>query len=150
MGDAQLVAQLRSDIQAARGVYTDTVTNGDKLYDTSSTLSAANQNASQQMDALANQENALKAELAATKQKVSALDKDFLENIYGGNPEAGAVPTIQDFALLIFWLGWLSLIVTIFTVRILSPGSNWKNGLLLFSLLLFATVLVYAVLRQFA
>ncbi len=143
-------AALRAEIVQLRNSYTDNISKGDKLNDANNALSAANQNATKQMDALVTQENVLKAEIASKKQKLNALNKGFLENIYGGNPEAGAVPTIQDLALLIFWLGWLSLIITVFTVRILSPGADWKMGALLFALILFATVLVYALLRQFA
>jgi hypothetical protein len=141
---------LRAEIVQLRNSYTDNITKGDKLNDANNALSAANQNATKQMDALVTQENALQAEIASKKQKLNALNKGFLENIYGGNPEAGPVPTIQDLSLLIFWLGWLSLIITVFTVRILSPGADWKMGALLFALILFATVLVYALLRQFA
>jgi hypothetical protein len=83
-------------------------------------------------------------------RKTASLNKDFLENIYPEFPTAGAVPTLQDLALLIFWIGWVSLIVVLLAVRFKSPGFDWKIFLLILSLLLFTTVMVYALLRQLA
>jgi hypothetical protein len=92
----------------------------------------------------------LDVKIATTKQKVNSLNKDFLENIYSGNPEASSVPTLQDLTLLVFWFGWIMLVGALFTIRVLSPGADWKIIIITFSLLLFATIILYSMLRQFA
>ena len=60
------------------------------------------------------------------------------------------IPNLQDLTLLVFWFGWLFMIVTIVAVRWFSPGGGWKAGSFTMGLMLLVTMCVYALIVQIA
>ena len=65
-------------------------------------------------------------------------------------PRKELAPSIQDGVLLLFWFGWLTMMITLVVIRWLSPGGTWKAGLFTLLLLTILTICVYGLLLRIA
>jgi len=82
--------------------------------------------------------------------RVSQADRTFLEDVMNGAPQQQTAPTLQDITLLLFWFGWLTLMILLVYVRWASPGGGWKSGVFTLALMVFVTICVYALLIRVA
>jgi hypothetical protein len=88
---------------------------------------------------------------AAEKRRIAdSADKSFIEDIMHKTPRKELAPSIQDGVLLLFWFGWLTMMVTLVVIRWFSPGGTWKAGMFTLLLLTILTVCVYGLLLRIA
>jgi len=115
-----------------------------------STSSGTTKKLEDQKLALMKRRDALKQEISHFRRLSESAEKNFLEDIYKGTPKEEEIPTLQDVALGVFWLGWLIMGIVLVAVRWGSPGGTFMSALFALLLLGLTTVCIYALLKQVA
>jgi hypothetical protein len=104
----------------------------------------------EQIGRLQAQKSKLTNEISKYRTISNAADKGFLEDIYNGTPKEKMAPTLQDFALLLFWFSWLVMSVVLISVRVSSPSGGWRSGLFVFVILLLVTLCMFSIISYSA
>jgi len=92
----------------------------------------------------------LTRQIASYNSQAGASDRMFLEDIYNGTPQKKSVTTLQDFALLLFWFGWLLMSVVLVSVKVMSPDGGWKAGLFVLVILMLVTLCMFSIINYAA
>lgn len=92
----------------------------------------------------------LTKQIATYNSQSGAADRMFLEDIYNGTPQKKNAPTLQDFALLLFWFGWLLMSIILVSVKVMSPDGGWKAGLFVLVILMLVTLCMFAIITYAA
>ncbi len=137
--------------QTLRAQYDDLLVTGNSLHSLVELAGATTNGANSQIDALQKRKDILIAEIKANKRVGEAADKSFLEDImHGRQPQPEQIPTLQDGVLLLFWFGWILMMITLVVVRFLAPGGGLTSGLFSIVLLVLVTITLFALLKQVA
>ena len=126
----------------------------DDLIITANNLFALTNNASslnEQVNNMERKKEKLTRDIARYRTQAGASDKMFLEDIYNGTPTKKNAPTLQDFALLLFWFSWLVMSIVLIAIRFISPdGGGWRAGLFVFVILMLVTLCMFAIINYAA
>ena len=134
--------------QSYRDQFNNLLVSADALATSTSTGTAAT--LSKQKESLAKRRDTLKQEIQHYRRISNSAEKAFLEDIYRGTPQKEELPSLQDAALFIFWVGWLIMGVALVGVRWGSPGGTFMSAVFALLILALTTVCVYALLKQVA
>ena len=141
---SEAIDKYKGIFESYRAQYTD-------LMITTDNLQASTQNASSlgdQVNNLRNQKEKLLREIKNYRTQTGASNRMFLEDIYNGVPQKKSAPTLQDFALLLFWFSWLIMSVVLIAVRWMTGG--WQGGLFVFVIMLLVTLCMFAIISYAA
>jgi hypothetical protein len=133
--------------ETLRGQATDLLQTGDRISvfaDTGASTTAA---ANERLNALTRSRDTLRAEKNKFRRQAETADKAFLEDIMHGNPKGSPAMTLQDATLLLFFFSWLVMTIVLVSVRYGSPGGSLTSAGLTVLLLLFATSVMYGLIR---
>ena len=142
---SEAINKYKDIFESYRAEYTDLMIATDNVQ--SSIQSPAS--VDEQIARLENQKAKLTDEISKYRTLSKSADRSFLEDIYNGTPEMKSAPTLQDFALLLFWFSWLVMSVILVAVRVMSP-SGWQGGLFVFVILLLVTLCMFAIISYSA
>jgi len=99
---------------------------------------------------LQNKKKELQKTIDTHRRQTNSTDKTFLEDVMNGTPQKQTAPTLQDATLLLFWFGWIVIVITLISVRWFSPGGSWQAGLITLLLLVLVSACLYSLLVQIA
>ena len=141
------IDKYKNIFESYRAQYTD-------LMITTDNLQLSNQKASSltdQVNNLQKQKDKLIRDIERYRRNAGASDRMFLEDIYNGVPTKKNAPTLQDFALLLFWFSWLIMSIVLIAIRFISPdGGGWRAGLFVFVILMLVTLCMFAIINYAA
>jgi hypothetical protein len=145
------VAQdFQSNFQKLRSQFDDMIMTGDSMSALANLSGATVSGADQQIRQLEEKKNSVRSEIDKYRRISESADRSFMDTIMEGQPKEQLAPTLQDITLLLFWFGWLVLSVLLVWIRWKSPGGGFTSGLFTLTLLLVATLCVYALLVNIA
>jgi hypothetical protein len=137
--------------QTLRAQYDDILVTGNSLNALVELAGATTNGANAQLNTLQKRKDVLLAEIKGQKRAGEAADKSFLEDImHGRQPQPETIPSLQDGVLLLFWFGWILMMITLVVVRFLAPGGGVKSGLFSLVLLVLVTIALFGLLKQVA
>lgn len=140
----------KNTFQQLRAQFDDVLTTGESMNALVNLSGATVSGADQQIRQLQEKKNSITAEIAKYRRISESADRSFMDEVMNGAPKEQLAPTLQDITLLLFWFGWLTLIITIVFVRWASPGGGWKSGVFTLVLVLLVTMCVYALIVKIA
>jgi len=140
----------KSVFQNFRSQFDDMIHTGDAMSALANLSGATVSGADQQIQQLDEKKSSIRSEIAKYRRISESADRSFMDTIVEGQPQEQLAPTLQDITLLVFWFGWLVMTVLLVWVRWASPGGGWQSGLFTLTLLLVATLCVYALLVNIA
>lgn len=143
-------AKFQKVFQDLRDQYTDLMLTGDNLNTIGSLSGNSLVGVNKRLNELTKKKDLLDDEIRKYRGLAEAADKTFLDDIMHGSPKEELAPSLQDASLLVFWVGWLFILVTLVMVRWGSPGGGWKNGLFALAIMLLVTLCLFALLKQVA
>ena len=130
-----------------RSQYTDLMITADNLF----TLTKNAPSLNEQVNNMERKKEKLTRDITRYRTQAGASDKMFLEDIYNGTPTKKNAPTLQDFALLLFWFSWLVMSIVLIAIRFISPdGGGWRAGLFVFVILMLVTLCMFAIINYAA
>lgn len=144
------VAEFKDTFAGLRAEYDSLLLAGENTSIMASLAGTSTDSANGQLNELSKKKDHLLAELKAKRAEVEAADRGFMDSVMNVPEKKPLLPNLQDLTLMIFWFGWLFMVVTIVAVRWFSPGGNWRAGLFTFVLMLLVTMCVYALIVQVA
>jgi hypothetical protein len=142
---SEAIDKYKNIFDSYRAQYTDLMIATENVQSTTQNVSSL----SEQLNNLQKQKQKLIEEIKHYKMEAGAADRMFLEDAYNGTPKEKTAPTLQDFALLLFWFSWLVMSVVLIAIRCMSPG-GWQAGLFVFVILLLVTLCVFAIINYAA
>ncbi len=140
----------KNTFQELRGQFDDILTTGNSMNALVNLSGATVSGADKQIQQLQEKKNSVQAEIGKYRRISESADRSFMEDVMNGTPKEQLTPTLQDVTLLLFWFGWLTMIITIVFVRWASPGGGWKSGVFTLALVLLVTLCVYALIVKIA
>ena len=140
----------KSIFETLRAQCTDFILTANNLMSVSSLSGNSTTGVNSRLNELSKKKDLLTTEIQNYRSIAEAADKTFLDDILHGPPKKELAPSLQDASLLLFWLGWLFITITLVAVRLGSPGGGWKNGLFALAVMLLVTICLYALLKQVA
>ncbi len=140
----------KDTFQYLRAQFDDILTTGDSMNALMNLSGSTVSGTDQQIRQLQEKKNSLTAEISKYRRISESADRSFIDDVMNGAPKEQLTPTLQDVTLLLFWFGWLTMIITIVFVRWASPGGGWKSGIFTLALVLLVTLCVYAVVVKIA
>ena len=143
-------AVFKNTFQQLRAQFDDVLTTGDSIKTLANLSGATVSGADQQIQQLQEKKNGLTAEIGKYRRISESADRSFMDEVMNGTPKEQLTPTLQDVTLLLFWFGWLTMIITLVFVRWSSPGGGWKSGVFTLALVLLVTLCVYALIAKIA
>ncbi len=140
----------KDTFQYLRAQFDDILTTGDSMNALLNLSGATVSGADQQIRQLQDKKSSLQSEIGKYRRISESADRSFMDEVMNGTPKEQLTPTLQDVTLLLFWFGWLTMIITIVFVRWASPGGGWKSGVFTLALVLIVTLCVYALIAKIA
>ena len=128
----------------------DLITTGDSVDAVMNLSGNSGSEVKKRIDTLGKQNRELLQSIDEKRRIADSADKSFIEDIMHKTPRKELAPSIQDGVLLLFWFGWVTMMVTLVVIRWFSPGGTWKAGLFTFLLLTILTICVYGLLLRIA
>lgn len=144
------VAQFKDSFAGLRGQYDSLFLAGTNTSIMASLAGTSTTSANQQINDLSKKKDYMLAEIKAKRSQVEAADRGFMDSVMNVPDKKPWIPNLQDLTLLVFWFGWLFMVITIISVRWFSPGGTWKAGLFTLGLMAIVTLCVYALIAQVA
>lgn len=144
------VAEFKDTFAGLRAEYDSLLLAGENTSIMATLAGTSTASANEQINALARKKDQLLADIKSKRAEVEAADRGFMDSVMHVPNKKPLLPNLQDLTLMIFWFGWLFMVITIVVVRWFSPGGNWRAGLFTFVLMLLVTMCVYALIVQVA
>lgn len=141
---------IKKTFQDSRDQYTDLIVTGDNMINVANLSGNSLAGVNQRLNELSKKKDLLVAEIQKYRGLAEAADKTFLDDIMHGPPKEELTPSLQDATLMLFWIGWIFISLTLVAVRWGSPGGGWKNGLFTLAIVLLVTMCLFALLKQVA
>jgi hypothetical protein len=144
------ISQFKDTFAQLRSQFDELIITGDNAAVVGNLTGSSVAEVNNQISELTKKKDMVMAEIHSLRTQVEASDRSFLDKVMNGPSEKELAPSLQDVSLLLFFFGWLIILITIVMVRWLSPGGGWRAGLFTFVLMILVTVCVYAILKQVA
>ena len=144
------VSDFKDTFAGLRGQYDSLLMAGNNTSVMANLAGTSTDSANEQINELSKKKDYTISEIKALRARVEAADRGFMDSVMHVPDKKPFIPNLQDLTLLVFWFGWLFMIVTIISVRWFSPGGNWKAGSFTFALMALVTICVYALIVQIA
>ena len=103
-----------------------------------------------QRESLEKQKDELEVRLAELKKTERSYNKSFQDKKFA-QTETGTkeVTTLQDFALVIYAVGWFLLTAAIVAVSVYQPGGSWTKGAVVAALMTIITIVMYGLMVMY-
>jgi hypothetical protein len=144
------VSEFKDTFAGLRAQYDSLLLAGNNTSVMANLAGTSSASANEQINELSKKKDFLVSEIKALRARVEAADRGFMDSVMNVPDKKPFIPNLQDLTLLVFWFGWLFMIVTIVAVRWFSPGGGWKAGSFTMGLMLLVTMCVYALIVQIA
>jgi hypothetical protein len=144
------VAQFKDTFAGLRAEYDSLLVAGNNTSVMASLAGTTTASANDQLNELSRKKDRLLSQIKATRVEAEAADRGFMDSVMHVPEKKPWIPNLQDLTLLVFWFGWLFMVVTIVSVRWFSPGGTWMAGVFTLGLMLLVTICIYALIVQIA
>ena len=145
-----VASAFKNNFTDLRSQFDDMLTTGNSMSALANLSGATVSGADQQIRQLQEKKEGVLSQINKQRRISESADRTFLEDVMNGAPQQQTAPTLQDITLLLFWFGWLTLMILLVYVRWASPGGGWKSGVFTLALMVFVTICVYALLIRVA
>ena len=145
-----VASAFKNNFTDLRSQFDDMLTTGNSMSALANLSGATVSGADQQIRQLQEKKDGVLSQINKQRRISESADRTFLEDVMNGAPQQQTAPTLQDITLLLFWFGWLTLMILLVYVRWASPGGGWKSGVFTLALMAFVTICVYALLIRVA
>jgi hypothetical protein len=141
---------IQVQFQILRAQLDDLIHTGDSISSIMNLTGNTTKQADSKIISLSKKKEVLLQTLKEKRRIADSADKSFLEDIMHHKPKTELAPSLQDATLLLFWSGWITMVLTLSAVRWFSPGGTWQAGGVTLLLLLLVTVALYSLLIHIA
>jgi len=143
--------KVKDTFDSLRAQGTDLIATGDAINTLGNLSGNTSAGVDERVTNLDSQKKSLLNEIEKYRNISNIAEKTFLEDIMNGNtPKQELIPSLQDATLLLFWFGWLIMVLVLTSIRWFSPGGTFFAGLFTFLLLALITCCMYAILVKIA
>jgi len=143
--------KVKDIFDSLRAQGTDLIATGDAISALGNLSGNTSSGVEERLNNLQSYKKSLLSEIESHRNISNIAEKSFLEDIMNGNaPKKELIPSLQDATLLLFWFGWLIMVLVLTSIRWFSPGGTFFAGLFTFLLLALITCCMYALLVKIA
>jgi len=147
---SESISTIQDQFHLLRAQFDDLIKTGDAVDTMANLTGNSSGGVSSRIENLQQKHKTLQDSIEEKRRIANSADRSFLEDIMHKQPHRELAPSIQDGALLIFWFGWLVMVLTLVAIRWFSPGGTWQAGMITLLLLTLLTVCVYGLLIRIA
>jgi len=148
---SESVTTIQSQFENLRAQFDDLIHTGDSISSIMNLTGNTATHADSKITSLTKRKEVLLQTLKEKRRIADSADKSFLEDIMHKTPgKKELAPSLQDATLLLFWSGWITMVLTLTAVRWFSPGGTWQAGAITFILMVLVTGALYSLLIRIA